>query len=533
MIHIPRAFISYSSVDEELAMQVEQDLEELGIHLFLDKKVIELGDNFHAKISSELRRATDLVLIASPSSVKSTWVAYEIGQAVAFGCRIITLLSHPGVELPAFVADFQFANDVAEIERYFQRKLEAVSAPLGLAISKDSNTSFEDCPALGPTPELTEFIEKFPPSWFDGHIAVDGAIELHTFPSNGNPYGGIYSEQLTTIDSGVEWSELAKSDLSDAAIMYLGNNLRRWIGNRRAKPNRIRFLAEAPAQMVLDNNEYQICVGNSDYFSMRTVANLSESGRKKVDNNGIDRVFSNWWEEPNKRFRGTTTPYHVSAQGILIVTDPKSRLRSLILTLPSRQRKPLVTGWNTTFAEQMWAPTISTAALPWWMSYVDGLSIEDPSDRTGDIDLWNTVERGLAEELGIKQSDLIERPKLVASCIEHEVHFVTYIFVLTASLSMAELQSRRLAAPDKEIGSIAAYPLEGTDESGQHLDPLEQFALLLEMDSFNGGPYLVPQPSLSAVEGWHSSSRYRIYVAARHLLGAAINERIRFQPHQN
>ena len=47
-------FISYSSVDEELAKAVADTLTELGIAYFFDRKSIEWGDDFTDKIGNGL-----------------------------------------------------------------------------------------------------------------------------------------------------------------------------------------------------------------------------------------------------------------------------------------------------------------------------------------------------------------------------------------------------------------------------------------------------------------------------------------------
>ncbi|MFA6972294.1 MAG: toll/interleukin-1 receptor domain-containing protein [Gallionella sp.] len=515
----PYVFVSYSSVDEAYAKSLVKYLESIDVNAFLDRKDISLGDIFKAKISEGLERCTDLILIASPSSLKSQWVFFELGQAVAFRKRILTFLTHPGLELPSFLADFQFAKSVEEIGDHFKRRRHESARPKGLVLIARANVLSPTDAVLSPTSAMSKYMERFPPSFFHGHVAIDGAVELHTFPDHANPYGGIPHEQLTTKVTNVEWSDLATSQLPREKLDILGEELRTWIGARRAKPNRIRFLTEVPAQMVLDNNEFQMSIGNSDYFTMRTVASLSKRSHNSSTNEPISRVFDKWWSEANTPFLASVVPYHISAQGVLFVTDPETNRRYLVLTLPSRQRAPLVPGWNASFAEQMWAPSAETPRPPWWQKYVTGVTIEPPKDRTGDLDIWGTVRRGMFEELGIQQSDLSTSPKLIASCIEQDMHFVAFIFVLQTTLTLAELHKRRLSAPDREIGPIAAFPIDGLSQNGTRLEPISQLTSLLSMKQFDGGPYLIPKHETTLIEPWHLSSRLRIYAAARHLEG--------------
>ena len=520
------AFVSYSSTDEKLAKSLAKKLDEAGIHHFLDRKKIDLGDNFKATISKGLERCTDLVLVASPSSLKSPWVFFELGQAVAFRSRILTFLTHPGLELPSFLSDFQYAKSVAEIIEYFKRRSVEVERPRGLLIPDQGDSHGSNGVLLAPSQSLTQFMERFPPAWFHEHAAADGAVELHTFPDQANQYGGISREQCRTISTDIEWSDLALSQLTSEKLSLLGEELQGWIGTRRAKPNRIRFLIEPPAQMVLDNNEFQMRIGNSDYFTMRTVATLSIRSHESSNDDAIKSVFDDFWGEAKKPFSATVVPYHISAHGVLFVTDPETRIKYLVLTLPSRQRTPLVPGWNVSFAEQMWAPSRRSNRPSWWESYVKGLTVEPPNERTGDSDVWDTVLRGLYEELGVRQADLFESPKLIASCIEQDMYFVAFIFVLQAELTLKELQKRRLGSPDKEIGPVAVYPVGGVLPDGTRLEPLTQFTKLLAQDHFDGGPYLIPSPAGSLIDRWHLSSRLRIYAAARHLEGNSVLDHV-------
>src|SRR5437667_5214893 len=103
----PYVFVSYSSEDGAFAESLVTALEAAQIPFFQDRKRINLGDNFKATISRGLQQATDLVLIASPASMESPWVFFEVGQAIALRCRIVPLLLHPSQRLPSFLSDFQ------------------------------------------------------------------------------------------------------------------------------------------------------------------------------------------------------------------------------------------------------------------------------------------------------------------------------------------------------------------------------------------------------------------------------------------
>ena len=207
-----------------------------------------------------------------------------------------------------------------------------------------------------------------------------------------------------------------------------------------------------------------------------------------------------------------------------------NRCRYLILTLPNSQRNPLVPGWNATFAEQMWAPSSHSKFQPWWLQFTDGLNINDPSNRTGDANVFTTLRRGLHEELGLLSADIDSKPRLIMACFEQDMHFLGFVFVLEAVMKLSELQTRCNSSPDKEIGIVAAYPIDGFASDGSRIEGAKQFAQILGQERFDGGPYLLNGPGPAIIEKWHISSRLRIYAAARHLLGNRFMDYAKSEP---
>ncbi|MFZ1425734.1 MAG: toll/interleukin-1 receptor domain-containing protein [Geminicoccaceae bacterium] len=516
-------FISYSSVDRNCARRIQRKIDEIGLSTFLDEKNISLGENFKARISKGIVQCAEVIFVASPSSLKSPWVYFELGQAIAFGRPVITYRIHQALELPSFLADFQATHSLKKIQDHFRRRY--VNPPPYRAVEvKDSLSSVTALVKLAPSSDLKKLIQRFPPLSLHGNVAIDGAVELHLFPNEFSPHGGITQDQVTTKISTADWPSMAAKSLSKTQLDILGRSLRSWAGSRRARPNRIRYLLEPPLQMVLDNREFAMHIGNSDYFSMRTIAELSREIGHDEFALGADKVFDTFWGRPGHLFHRSIVPYHLSAHGIVFLSDPERKQRFILLTLPSSQRVPLVGGWNVSFAEQMWAPRPDSTSEPWWQSYVDGLDIEAPADRRGDTDVFQTFKRGIHEELAIEESDFVSQPKLIATCIESKIYFMAFVFVVEVNMTLRVLAQRQLVRRDREIGAIAAYPISGVDQSAVILDPAEQLARLMAMERFDGGPYLLPKAIPSAVDIWHWSSRLRLYFAARHLTGGRILE---------
>jgi len=517
-----RIFISYSSVDQNEADKLADALDAIGVEYFLDKKNISWGDDFTEQIMAGLSECAAVIVILSPASTKSQWVPFEIGHAMGRKKTILPYLTHPSLDVPSFLKRFQHVTSVDSIIQHFLQPKYHNRAGEDSEIEVDAD---KDKVQLRPNRRLFEALLEFPRELFQGLIAIDGAIELMSFPDDKNRYGGISRNQVTTVVTTEEWSVIAESrGFSRDSIASLAKGLRNWLPMRRAKPNRIRFLLEPPVQPVLDHKELILKIGNSDYFTMRAISEISR--KEKDPNFGVilKDIFKARWGQSGKQFPEGCIPYHISAQGVLFVTDPTSRIKYLVLSLPSAQRSPIAPGWNATFAEQMWAPSPSSSVRPWWADYADGFDIEAPKERKADEHIEDTLIRGLEEELGIKRDDLDSEPKLISAIVEQDLYFVAFIFVINVRMTLEELYKRKGSAPDREIGLLAAYPIQSTYSDGQPLDTYDQFSSILNNDSFNGSSYILPEPMDSTSYPWHLSSRMRIYASARHLAGNEVME---------
>ena len=83
MNRIPKAFISYSHDDRDLAFRIGESLRANGINAWMDKWEILPGDSLIQKIFSEgLAGADVFIIIVSQNSVKSNWVRQELDVAL-------------------------------------------------------------------------------------------------------------------------------------------------------------------------------------------------------------------------------------------------------------------------------------------------------------------------------------------------------------------------------------------------------------------------------------------------------------------
>ncbi len=115
-----KVFISYSATDEPMASRVAKILEDLDIEYFLDRKDVHWGDKIVDRVSDGLSESSDVVIVLSPASLKSQWVAFEVGHAKALRKRLLPILTHPALDVPDFLRGINYVSSVAEVRRHFK-----------------------------------------------------------------------------------------------------------------------------------------------------------------------------------------------------------------------------------------------------------------------------------------------------------------------------------------------------------------------------------------------------------------------------
>ncbi|MEI7997050.1 MAG: hypothetical protein WCH01_19315, partial [Methylococcaceae bacterium] len=356
-------------------------------------------------------------------------------------------------------------------------------------------------------------------------------VEVLSCPRVNNPYGGFKREAIhckltliewpNDVDMTDQWSRLNKLALGLTGDRSKGVD--GWLerASQVANPGRIRFLSEVPAQPVLDRTELHLSFGNSDYFTMRTIQEACKAAREsRLGGIAFSDIFSSRWGANEKPFPANCVPYHVSAQGILICTDPITHYEYLILANLNPQSKTLVHGWGATMAEQMWAPEPPTGLDPWWLHYVkkNRIKFGDRDVRDGDRHISDTLRRGLQEEFGLEDNDYSSDPLLLNVSLEQDMYFLAFIFFVRVSMTPMQLYDKWRNAPDhKEMNALAAYQIAGYDKDLNKVDGPRALASLLSQEQFNAAPWLLPEPVDYPVMNWHLSSKMRIYLAGMHM----------------
>lgn len=120
-------FISYSSKDEEIAMQLHGALKMAGIDTFMAALSIAPGTNWTEAIFDNLTKANWVFFLATKNSCKSQAVQQELGASLASKKTIIPILVDiEAEELPGWVDRYQ-AIDIHKAPEVLHSTIEKIS----------------------------------------------------------------------------------------------------------------------------------------------------------------------------------------------------------------------------------------------------------------------------------------------------------------------------------------------------------------------------------------------------------------------
>jgi hypothetical protein len=137
------AFISHSSRDMAVAMQVEETLEKEGLKIWLDRSDIRLGVLLRSELQSALLSSRVVILLWSKPAAESRWIASEILFAF-HNDRFIIACVLDQTQLPPFLENTIFLD--------FGRDLEESMARLGPAVRRAPDRANEIPKAIGSMP---------------------------------------------------------------------------------------------------------------------------------------------------------------------------------------------------------------------------------------------------------------------------------------------------------------------------------------------------------------------------------------------
>jgi hypothetical protein len=100
-------FISHSSQDLWIAAVMKEKIEALGAECWLDEKDLEGGDTIAEDIIRGIDACHEAIVLISLNSVKSQWVAFEIGGVRAQHKRVTPIMNSVGPENMAPMKDIK------------------------------------------------------------------------------------------------------------------------------------------------------------------------------------------------------------------------------------------------------------------------------------------------------------------------------------------------------------------------------------------------------------------------------------------
>ena len=111
-------FLSYAFQDKPWVSAFVDSLKKQGVSVWFDVQEISIGARFQELIEKALRESNVMVVILSVNSVKSPWIFFELGAAVADNKRIIPVviddIAHEKIPLP--LTKYQYLREKSPVE---------------------------------------------------------------------------------------------------------------------------------------------------------------------------------------------------------------------------------------------------------------------------------------------------------------------------------------------------------------------------------------------------------------------------------
>lgn len=118
-----QAFISYSRQDKAIALRLHEELEFRGLPIWIDLEDIRGGTHWALEIELAITECPFLILLLSPSAVKSEYVKKEYSLAIELNKTIIPVLLQT-CEIPDAIAAIQYI-DLTHYETGFGKLLKS------------------------------------------------------------------------------------------------------------------------------------------------------------------------------------------------------------------------------------------------------------------------------------------------------------------------------------------------------------------------------------------------------------------------
>lgn len=144
----PRAFISFTHQDSEVADRIAFQLNQANISIFQDKISLPAGSSISTTIRSELSASDYLILLLSPEALKSNWFIQELEYAIEKDWReraitVIPIKIKP-CKIPTYISSWMLIDATRNLDNAIKKLIELLRAAPEVNFDKFSPIEFEE-----------------------------------------------------------------------------------------------------------------------------------------------------------------------------------------------------------------------------------------------------------------------------------------------------------------------------------------------------------------------------------------------------
>lgn len=133
-------FLSYSHLDQLIAIELEEKLRASGLRCFLSEKSVQSGEEWVSTVRKSIQESERVLILVTPRSVNSKWVYIEAGAAWMENKKIVPLIQFVDLsELPEIIKNVQIKRIETEAQKLslIQEMAKGMSKASSIQISLD------------------------------------------------------------------------------------------------------------------------------------------------------------------------------------------------------------------------------------------------------------------------------------------------------------------------------------------------------------------------------------------------------------
>src|SRR5436305_7593223 len=113
-----KIYISSSQRDSDLAHDLAKRLDKPGLQVMTPAGSVDGEDNIKNKVTEELRKADEIIMILTKNSVDSQWLLFELGYATSLGKHVTPLIQGiESEELPDIIKQMEYVK-YSDLDKY-------------------------------------------------------------------------------------------------------------------------------------------------------------------------------------------------------------------------------------------------------------------------------------------------------------------------------------------------------------------------------------------------------------------------------